>query len=42
MEPWKTLSRDLVLILSSFLRVESHTIELPDGQVIKNAVVDLT
>ncbi len=36
MEPWKTLSRDLVLNLSSFLRVESHTIELPDGQVIKN------
>lgn len=36
MEPWKTRSRDLILNMSSFLRVESHTIELPDGRIIEN------
>ena len=36
METWKTLSRELVLEMCRFLRVESHTIELPDGRVIEN------
>lgn len=34
MQTWKTLSRRTVLDGGKFLRVESHTIELPDGQVI--------
>lgn len=36
MKPWKTLSRQLVLDFSRFLSVESHTVELPNGQVIEN------
>jgi len=36
MKPWETLSRELVLELSPFLKVESHTIKLSDGQIIKN------
>ena len=36
MEPWKTLSRDLVVDLSAFLKVEMHVIELPDGKVLKD------
>jgi len=36
MEPWKTLSKELVLDMAPFLKVESHTIQLPDGQVINN------
>jgi ADP-ribose pyrophosphatase len=36
MEPWKTRSRELVFTMSSFLKVESHTVELPDGRVIEN------
>ena len=36
METWKTLKRDLLLDLSPFLKVESHTIKLPDGHIIEN------
>jgi len=31
---WKTLSRRTTLDHSKFLRVEDHTVELPDGRVI--------
>ena len=34
MKPWKTLSRELILDHSKYLRVESHTVQLPDGQII--------
>ncbi len=34
--PWETLSRELVLELSPFLKVELHSIKLPDGQIINN------
>ena len=34
MKPWKTLSRELILDHSQYLRVESHTVQLPDGRVI--------
>ncbi len=34
MQPWKTLSRHTLLNHSKYLIVESHTVELPDGQVI--------
>lgn len=34
MESWKTLSRDVVLDLGRFLKVEQHTIELSDGEII--------
>jgi ADP-ribose pyrophosphatase len=33
---WKTLSRRTTLDHSKFLRVEDHTVELPDGRVISN------
>lgn len=36
MKPWKTLSRTTVLDHSKWLKVEDHTIELPDGQVLTN------
>jgi ADP-ribose pyrophosphatase len=36
MQPWKTLSRHAILNHSKFLTVESHTVELPDGQVISD------
>jgi len=36
MKPWKTLSRRTVLKHSKFLVVESHEIELPDGQTISD------
>jgi len=32
MKPWKTLSRDTILDHSKWLRVEDHSIELPDGR----------
>ena len=35
MQPWKTLSRRVVLRHSKFLTVENHTVELPDGRVIR-------
>ena len=34
MQPWKTTSRQVILNHSKYLTVESHTIELPDGQVM--------
>jgi ADP-ribose pyrophosphatase len=34
MRPWKTLARRTILHHSKYLTVESHTVELPDGQVI--------
>lgn len=33
-ERWRTLSREQVLDLGKFLRVELHAVELPDGRVI--------
>lgn len=36
MESWRTRSQKLVLELSSFLKVESHTVELPDGRVVED------
>ncbi len=36
MQLWKTVSRRTVLNHSKFLTVESHTVELPDGQVISD------
>jgi ADP-ribose pyrophosphatase len=35
MQPLKTVSRQLVLDMWPYLRVESHTVKLPDGQVIE-------
>ncbi len=35
MESWKMIKREQVLDLSPFLRVEQHTVVLPDGQVIE-------
>jgi ADP-ribose pyrophosphatase len=34
MQPWKTLSRRTILDRGEFLKVESHTVKLPDGQII--------
>lgn len=34
MKPWKTLSRTVILDHSKWLKVEDHTIELPNGAVI--------
>ena len=34
MHPWKTLKKTTILDFNKFLRVEQHTIELPDGKVI--------
>jgi 8-oxo-dGTP pyrophosphatase MutT (NUDIX family) len=34
MRPWQTLSRRTVLSYGRFLTLESHTVQLPDGQVI--------
>lgn len=36
MNQWKTLSKEIVLRGSSYLSVEHHTIELPDGRIIDN------
>ena len=36
MESWKTTHREMLLDLSPFLKIEQHTIVLPDGQVIEN------
>lgn len=36
LRPWKTLSRRTILVHSKFLTVESHTIQLPDGEVISD------
>ncbi len=34
MQPWKTLSRRIILKHSKYLIVENHAVELPDGRVI--------
>lgn len=34
MKPWKTLNRRTILNHDKFLRVEAHTVALPDGQLI--------
>jgi ADP-ribose pyrophosphatase len=36
MQPWKTLARETILDHSKYLRVENHTVELPDGRIIPN------
>ena len=36
MIPWKTLSRSTLLDTGKFLKVESHIVELPDGQIIED------
>lgn len=36
MESWKTLSRQTILDMGKFLRVETHAVALPDGRVIEN------
>ncbi len=36
MQNWKTLNRETLLNHSKFLRVENHTVELPDGRIIKD------
>ena len=35
MDTWKTLSRETVLDRGKFLRVEDHTVQLPEGRVIE-------
>jgi len=34
MRQWKTLKKETILDHSKFLKVEQHTIELPDGKII--------
>jgi ADP-ribose pyrophosphatase len=34
MEPWKTLSKDLILDCGKYLKVEKHSVELSDGRII--------
>jgi len=34
MRQWKTLKKEIILDHSKFLKVEQHTIELPDGKII--------
>jgi 8-oxo-dGTP pyrophosphatase MutT (NUDIX family) len=34
MKPWKTLARETILDCGRFLKVERHTIELPDGRIL--------
>jgi len=36
MEPWKTLSRELILDCGKFLKIEKHSVELPDGRIIND------
>lgn len=36
LQPWKMLSRRLVLDHSQYLKVELHDVQLPDGRVIKD------
>lgn len=36
MTPWKTLARTTILDHSKWLKVEDHTIQLPDGKVLEN------
>jgi len=34
LRPWKTLSKNTILDHSKFLKVESHEVQLPDGEII--------
>jgi len=34
MRQWKTIKKSTILDFNKFLRVEQHTIELPDGKII--------
>ena len=36
METWKTIARETALDSSPYLKVEMHTIQLPDGRVIED------
>lgn len=36
LEAWKTLARRTILEQGKWLRVENHTVQLPDGQVIED------
>ncbi len=36
MQTWKTLARRTVLDYGKYLKIEEHTVELPDGRVIPN------
>lgn len=36
MEPWKTLKRKEIIDYSQYLKIEEHTISLPDGEVIEH------
>jgi len=36
MKPWKTLSRTTILDHSKWLKVEDHTIQLPDGKLLEH------
>lgn len=36
MKPWKTLARQKVFQQGKFLTLEIHTLELPDGQIIRD------
>ena len=36
MESWRTLSRRVLLDLGRFLRVDTHIVALPDGQILED------
>lgn len=36
MKSWKTLSRETVLSYGKYLKIENHTIELPNGEIIQD------
>jgi ADP-ribose pyrophosphatase len=35
MDAWKTVARETILDQGKFLRVENHTVQLPDGRIIE-------
>jgi len=36
MESWKTIAREVALDMPPYLKVETHTVKLPDGRVIED------
>ena len=36
MKPWRTVKKEILLNHSKYLKVENHTIELPDGRLIES------
>jgi ADP-ribose pyrophosphatase len=36
MKPWKVLKKSMLLDHGKFLKIEEHTIELPDGKIIRD------